>query len=158
MSLQQERADGQHTQAGAEGAHPAEGGDADRVEAEQHGGDETQDPSESGHAPGVPGGELGQTVFGACCCQPRPASADDCRCELRTLIDRLLVIGYHCEPEVAAQRMRALLVEAPALLLLVNADLMRRLAAEWTGTTAAFCKRYGYTRQHLHNMGVRWRR
>lgn len=158
MSLQQKRADGQQAQAGAEGAHSAEGGDADRVEAEQHGGDETQDPSESGHAPGVPRAELGQTVFGACACRPQPADADDCRCQIRGLIDQLLVIGYHCEPAEAADRLRKLIDQAPRSLAMVQASLLRRLAAEWTGTTVEFCKRYGYTRQHLHNMGVRWRR
>ena len=97
------------------------------------------------------------TVFGACACDPQPKDADDCRCEIRDLIDQLLVVGYHCPPETAATRLRGLIEHAPAILTTVQAALMRRLAREWTGTPDAFCRRYGYTRQRLHQMGVRWR-
>lgn len=97
------------------------------------------------------------TVFGACACDPQPATADECTCEIRGLIDQLLVIGYHCPPDVAATRLRGLIEQAPAILTVVQSALMRRLAREWTGTPDAFCKRYGYTRQRLHQMGVRWR-
>lgn len=154
---QQERADRQQAQASAERTDRADGGNAERVEAEQHGGDQAQDPSDSGHAGAVPEGAAGQTVFGACTCQPRPATADGCRCEMRGLIDQLLVIAYHCDPAIAAQRLRSLITQAPAILTIVQADLMCRLAAGWTGTPDEFCKRYGYTRQRLHQMGVRWR-
>lgn len=97
------------------------------------------------------------TVFGACNCSPAPATADECRCVLRSLIDRLLVTAYHCEPSVAAERMRELIRDAPALLSDAQDALIVRLAREWTGTPTEFVKRYGYTRQRLHQMGVRWR-
>ena len=97
-------------------------------------------------------------VFGACACTPQPATADECRCEMRDLIDRILVTAYHCPPEVAAERMRTLIEQAPAILTIAQSSLMRRLAAEWTGTPGEFAKRYGYTRQRLHQMGVRWRK
>jgi hypothetical protein len=96
-------------------------------------------------------------VFGACNCEPRPATADECHCEMRDLIDQLLVIAYHCEPEAAAARLRELIGWAPKALTVVQAGLMRRLAADWTGTPKEFFKRYGYTRQRLEQFGVRWR-
>lgn len=99
-----------------------------------------------------------ETVFGACACVPQPEIADQCTCEIRDLIDRILVTAYHCPPEVAASRMRDLIRDAPAILSDVQDRLMVRLAAEWTGTPEAFAKRHGYTRQRLHQMGVRWRR
>lgn len=148
--LQQEATDRQQAEAGAEGPDRADSGDAERVETERHGGGKTQDPSKS-HNPSVP------TVFGACTCQPRPATADGCRCEMRDLIDRLLVTAYHCDPAVAVERVRSLIEETPTILAGVQADLMCRLAAEWPGTPVEFAKRYGYTRQRLHQMGVRWR-
>lgn len=154
--LQQERADRQQAQAGGQGAQRTDGGDAERVKAEQDGRD--QDQNEGQHAAGVPERASDETVFGACCCRPRPATADDCRCQLGALIDDILVTAYHCPPDLAADRVRRLITLAPSVLADVQADLIRRLAAEWTGTTTEFCKRYGYTRQHLHNMGVRWRK
>lgn len=97
-------------------------------------------------------------VFGACACDPQPETADQCHCEIRDLIDQLLVIGYHCPPEIAATRLRVLIEQAPSILTVVQAALMRRLAADWTGSPEAFAKRHGYTRQRLHQMGVRWRK
>ena len=99
-----------------------------------------------------------ETVFGACACNPQPKDADDCVCQIRQLIDRILVTAYHCEPDEAVARMRKLIEEAPAALTAVQATLIRRLAAEWTGTPEEFITRYGYTRQRLHQMGVRWRK
>ena len=96
-------------------------------------------------------------VFGACACTPAPETADDCHCEMRELVDQLLVIAYHCEPEAAALRLREMIEAAPALLTVAQGALMRRLAAQWTGSAEAFCQRYGYSRQRLHQMGVRWR-
>lgn len=98
------------------------------------------------------------TVRGACNCNPQPETADECACQIRQLIDRILVTAYHCEPDEAAGRLRKLIEEAPAALTVVQAALMRRLAAEWTGSPEAFAKRHGYTRQRLHQMGVRWRK
>jgi hypothetical protein len=103
-------------------------------------------------------GSQDRGVFGACACEPQPADADDCRCQIRGLIDQLLVTAYHCEPELAAHRLRELIEQAPRSLTMVQASLMRRLAKDWTGTADEFCQRYGYTRQRLHQMGVRWRK
>jgi len=129
MSLQQERADRQQAQAGAEGADRSDGLDAERFEAERDGGE--QDQNEGQHAPGVP--------------------------ELTGLINTLSDL-LRCEPDAAVPRVRRLINQAPAVLTVVQTELIRQLAREWTGTPDEFCKRYDYTRQRLHQMGVRWRK
>jgi len=134
---EQKRADRHQAEAGAEGLDRADGGDAERVEAEAHGGDETQDPTDSGHAGAVPEPPVSETL-------------------LTGLIDILFGLTQ-CEPDAAVAQVRRMINQAPAILTEVQADLIRRLAADWTGTPDEFCRRYGYTRQRLHQMGVRWR-
>lgn len=139
-ALQQEAAHGQQTQASAEGLDRADGRDAERVQAEQNGRGEDQNPSET-HGARVPERTIPQTAT---------ELVDE-------LIDRLIVVAHGCAPEVAAQRLKALIHEAPAALSDAQNALMVQLASEWTGTPSQFARRYGYTRQRLHQMGVRWR-
>lgn len=84
---------------------------------------------------------------------PEPPVSETLLCGL---IDTLFALTQ-CEPDAAVAQMRRMINQAPAILTEVQADLIRRLAADWEGTPDEFCKRYAYTRQRLHQMGVRWR-
>jgi len=97
-------------------------------------------------------------VSGACSCVPPPPDSSECGCEIGTLIDELTRVAYWAEPAEAADAIRNLIRNAPAILARQNAALIVRLAADWKGTSDEFEQRFGYSRGRLHQMGVRWRR
>ena len=97
-------------------------------------------------------------VTGACSCDPAPADSADCTCAIGVLIDDIMRAAYWSNPEEAADALRRLIEQAPAVLARQNEKLMVRLSKTWAGTSRQFEERFKYSRGRLHAMGVRWRR